>query len=96
MDKEKFAKEASESIRLGKPLKGVDGIITPLLKKSLESSLEGELDSHLEESRFTSDNRRNGKGRKMFKALWEAMKFFLREIVIAYLNHRLYRSVNIR
>jgi len=75
-DFEKFAKEASESLKLGKPLTGTDGIFTPLLKKILESSLEGELDSHLEESRKSSGNRRNGKGRKNIQSSLGGFEIF--------------------
>jgi transposase-like protein len=75
-DFEKFAKEASESLKLGKPLTGTDGIFTPLLKKILESALDGELDSHLEESRKSSGNRRNGKGRKNIQSSLGGFEIF--------------------
>jgi putative transposase len=75
-DFEKFAKEASESLKLGKPLTGTDGIFTPLLKKILESALDGELDSHLEESRKSRGNRRNGKGRKNIQSSLGGFEIF--------------------
>lgn len=60
-DFEEFARKAGEQLRQGKPFTGKDGVFTPLLKKILEASLEGELDEHLEETRSTKKNRRNGK-----------------------------------
>ncbi len=35
------------SIREGRPLTGRDGAFTPLIKKLLEASLEGEIENHL-------------------------------------------------
>jgi len=60
-----FEKEALEKLKNGEPLTGEDGIFTPLIKRFLEASLEGELDSHL--SSDTSPNRRNGKMGKILK-----------------------------
>lgn len=65
MDKEKFdfeefARQAGEQLRAGKPFTGADGVFTPLLKRILEASLEGELDNHLTETRESKKNRRNG------------------------------------
>jgi transposase-like protein len=45
-------------------LEGSDGALTPLIKRLIEASLEGEMDAHLSESR---PNRRNGKGKKRVK-----------------------------
>lgn len=61
---ESLFEQALKSIKEGKPLEGKDGAITPLIKKLLESSLEGEIENHLEESR---PNRRNGHGKKKVK-----------------------------
>lgn len=63
-DFEAFAKQAAEDLKAGKPMVGKDGIFTPLLKRLIEASLEGELDAHLQETRSASKNRRNGHGRK--------------------------------
>lgn len=63
-DFESFVKQAGEQLRSGKPLTGADGVFTPLLKKVLEASLEGELDVHLEETRKVEKNRRNGHAQK--------------------------------
>lgn len=63
-DFESFAKQAAEDIKSGKPMIGKDGIFTPLLKQLIEASLEGELDVHLQQTRKTGKNRRNGHGTK--------------------------------
>ncbi len=63
-DFEAFARQAGEQLRSGKPLTGEDGIFTPLLKKIIEASLEGELDEHLKDTRKGSRNRRNGHAQK--------------------------------
>lgn len=60
-----FKSEAIEKIKLGHPLTGKGGILTPLLKELLESALEGELEAHLSENREAGiSNRRNGKSSK--------------------------------
>ena len=60
-----FKADAIEKIKSGQPLTGKGGILTPLLKELLESALEGELESHLSESREAGiSNRRNGKSSK--------------------------------
>jgi len=67
-DFEAFVRQAGEQLRQGKPFTGKDGVFTPLLKRILEASLEGELDAHLEESREPESNRRNGHTRKNLKS----------------------------
>ncbi len=42
-DFEAFSKQASEDLKAGKPMIGKNGIFTPLLKRLIEVSLEGEL-----------------------------------------------------
>lgn len=64
LDLDDFIRQAGEQLRSGKPLTGADGIFTPLLKKILEASLEGELDEHLKQTRSTAKNRRNGHAQK--------------------------------
>lgn len=64
---EEFSKEAAEHIRQGKPLTGEGGIFSPLIKQVLEAALEGELDSHLNDTRGSSGNRRNGRTPKKLK-----------------------------
>lgn len=66
-DFEKFSKEAAESIKQGKPLTGLDGIFTPLLKMILEASLEGEVQAHLDETKPLK-NRRNGRTKKQIES----------------------------
>lgn len=63
-DFEAFIKTAGEQLRSGKPLVGLDGVFTPLLKKVIEASLEGELDDHLRTSKKETRNRRNGHTQK--------------------------------
>ena len=63
-DFEAFARQAGEQLRAGKPLTGADGVFTPLLKKIIEASLEGELENHLQTTRKTQKNRRNGHAQK--------------------------------
>lgn len=60
----KLFEEALFSLKTGKKLEGKDGAMTPLIKRLLEASMEGEMDAHLDESR---PNRRNGKGKKRVK-----------------------------
>ena len=59
-----FEKKALEDIKKGKPLEGKDGILAPFIKRLVEASLEGELDSHLNQKK---PNRRNGKMSKQVK-----------------------------
>lgn len=63
-DYKKFEQEAIERIKTGAKLEGKDGVLAPLIKRLLDSSLNGELDVHLNEQ---TSNRRNGKGRKTVK-----------------------------
>lgn len=60
----KLFEEALVSLKTGKKLEGRDGAMTPLIKRLLEATMEGEMDAHLDESR---PNRRNGKGKKSVK-----------------------------
>lgn len=64
-DFEAFLKSAGEQLRSGKPLVGAEGVFTPLLKKVIEASLEGELDDHLKlGKKVGGGNRRNGHTQK--------------------------------
>lgn len=63
-DFEAFVRQAGEQLRSGRPLTGAQGVFTPLLKQIIEASLEGELDQHLEQTRKSSKNRRNGHAQK--------------------------------
>jgi putative transposase len=61
---EEIKKKALEQFRSGKSLYGKDGAFAPMLKSFLESALEGELDSHLDEDERNEGNRKNGKTSK--------------------------------
>lgn len=63
VEMEALIKRFGDEIRSGKPLTGADGVFTPIIKRAIELSLEGEMDAHLQESK-SSRNRRNGYGRK--------------------------------
>lgn len=53
------------SVREGKSLLGQGGVLTPLIKQSLEAALEGELDAHMSDLKESNmSNRRNGKSSK--------------------------------
>lgn len=54
------------SIREGRPLTGRDGVLTPLVKKLLEASLEGEIENHLS-AESEENNRRNGRNGKTLR-----------------------------
>jgi putative transposase len=65
---DEFKQSALHQLKSGQPLIGKDGILTPLIKSLLESTLEGEMDAHLFECRQSGDsNRRNGKTSKLMK-----------------------------
>jgi len=66
MDLKQLQEQIVEEIKAGKSLLGKDGLLTPLIKSALEATLEGELESHLSETR-THKNRRNGKAKKVVK-----------------------------
>jgi putative transposase len=61
---EEIRKKALEQFRSGKSLYGKDGAFAPMFKSFLEAALEGELDSHLDESERKDGNRKNGKTSK--------------------------------
>lgn len=67
-DFEAFKQAAIKGLYEGKPLTGEQGLFAPLLKHFLESALEGEMDSHLQETRLTEQSRRNGKTSKTVKS----------------------------
>lgn len=75
-DFEAFAKQAGEQLRAGKSLSGPDGVFTPLLKKIIEASLEGELDDHLQETRKSAKNRRNGHAQKNIQSSFGGFEIF--------------------
>ena len=75
-DFEEFSKELANQIRQGRPLTGEDGAFTPLIKKVIEAALEGEMDQHLKETKKTTQNRRNGRGRKNLKSSLGGIEIF--------------------
>lgn len=64
LEAETLFKEALSALQSGKPLEGKEGALTPLIKKLIEASLEGEMEAHLQKE---GPNRRNGKGKKTVK-----------------------------
>jgi putative transposase len=64
LDYELMKQTALEQLRSGKSLYGKDGAFAPLLKSFLDSALEAELESHLDEQERLKGNRKNGKTSK--------------------------------
>jgi len=60
--------EFAAQLNQGKPLTGADGVFTPLLKKIIEASLEGEMDAHLADKSPQAPNRRNGHTTKQLQS----------------------------
>lgn len=71
-----FSKKAAELIRQGQPLTGKGGIFSPLIKQVVEAALEGELDSHLHQTRKVEKNRRNGHTQKNLKSSLGGFEIF--------------------
>lgn len=70
MTEEQYAemqKKALEQLRTGKSMLGKDGAFAPLFKQFIESALEAEMESHLDEEERNHGNKRNGKGHKTLK-----------------------------
>ena len=66
-DFDQFSKDLVESVKNGKPLTGVDGVFTPLIKMVLEASLESEITEHVKDTKPVR-NRRNGSGTKQMES----------------------------
>ncbi|HET8686938.1 MAG TPA: IS256 family transposase [Methanosarcina sp.] len=74
---EEFSKKAAEQLREGKtPATGEGGIFTPLIKQIVEAALEGEMETHLEETRARASNRRNGHTQKNLKSSMGGIEIF--------------------
>lgn len=71
-----LVKELSEQLTQGKPLTGQDGVFTPLLKRVIEASLEGEMDVHLKDQKGSDSNRRNGRGSKQVQSSLGGFEIF--------------------
>ena len=70
---EDFEKEALDKLKRGVSLEGKDGVLSPLLKRLLDASLQGELEGHLLEGKAQDtgrNNRRNGLSTKKVKTLY--------------------------
>ena len=65
---EQLQKKALEQFKSGKSLFGKDGAFAPMLKQFLETALEAEMDSPLDEDERGKGNKRNGKGKKTIKS----------------------------
>ena len=59
-DFEEIKAQAIEKLKAGVSLSGKDGVLAPLLENLLNSALEGEMDSHLDEVEREMGNRCNG------------------------------------
>lgn len=61
--------QISSALYEGRPLSGENGVITQLIKKALEATLQGELEAHLSENSLEiAGNRRNGFNSKNVKS----------------------------
>jgi putative transposase len=58
---------ALEQLMSGKSLTGKGGAFAPLLKEFLETALDAEMHSHLDENERSNGNKRNGRGSKTLK-----------------------------
>lgn len=70
MESEEFKQmrdKALLQLMRGESLTGKDGVFAPLIKQFIESALEGEMASHLDEKQRDLGNKRNGKGKKVLK-----------------------------
>lgn len=64
-DFETFEKSAMKKLKSGQPLLGADGVLTPLIKRIIDASLEAEIEAHMEDCQQAQvKNRRNGKTAK--------------------------------
>jgi transposase-like protein len=59
--------KALEQLRSGQSLTGKDGVFAPLLKQFIESALDAEMATHLDDFERLSGNKRNGKKSKTLK-----------------------------
>lgn len=66
---EQMRDKALEQLMKGQSLTGKDGVFAPLLQQFLESALESEMNTYLNEHERESGNKRNGKGSKRLKTM---------------------------
>ena len=57
----------AQQFRTGQPLFGEGGALAPLLKQFLETALDAEMSAHLDETKLTKGNKRNGRKKKVLK-----------------------------
>jgi len=68
-------KQITDALYNKEPLSGPNGVITKLIKRAIEASLEGELDGHIAENSLEdNDNRKNGKTSKTVKSKFGAFE----------------------
>jgi len=66
----KVEEQIVEAIKAGKSLSGKDGILTPIIKRALETALEGEMEYYLTSNKEEDENRRNGKSKKIVRSAY--------------------------
>lgn len=64
---DKLKEDVVTGLKAGKPFLGKDGTLTPLIKRLIEASLEGEVEAHVANTKDQA-NRRNGKNSKIVKS----------------------------
>lgn len=62
-----FKEDVVAGLKAGRPFLGKDGTLTPLVKRLIEASLEGEIEAHVAGTKYQA-NRRNGKNSKFIKS----------------------------
>jgi len=65
---DQLQKKALQQFLSGDSLFGEDGAFAPMLKKFIETALQAEMDTHLDEKQRQNGNKRNGKGSKTLKS----------------------------
>ena len=66
----KVEEQIADAIKSGKSLSGKDGILTPIIKRALETALEGEMQHYLSGSKKEEDNRKNGRSKKTVRSAY--------------------------
>ena len=69
LDYELMKQKALEQLRSGKSLYGKDGAFAPLLKSFLDSALEAEMETHLDQEERSSGNRKKWQDLERYKNL---------------------------
>lgn len=73
LEYEQMKQLALEQLRSGKSLLGKGGAFAPLLKSFLDSALEAEMETHLDDIERSRGNRRNGKSSKELRTSAETI-----------------------